>query len=196
MAKSPLRKRGRLSKIEMLPDDCQEDVVWACEQLAARNETAEDIRKAFNVRIQAKGQPPISSSSFNRHSIAFAKYSQNMTRARDIAAVMAERMDEQPEGDVGLLLVETIKTLVYDVVVDATLTDESAGIGMLKEAAVAVQKLEQARKTNVDTRVKIAERFVSDAADAAETAAKRNGLSAKAVQEIREKVLGVKKRVS
>ncbi|MEQ8747339.1 DUF3486 family protein [Pyruvatibacter sp.] len=189
---SERRKRGRLSKIEMLPDDCQEDVVWASKELTERRRTAEEIRLEFNARIEAKGQEPISSSAFNRHSVAFAKYSQNMAQAREIASIMAERMDDQPDGDVGLLLVETIKTLVYDVVVDATLADDSAGIKMLKEAAVAVQKLEQARKTNVETRVKIADRFVTDAADAAEAAAIRSGLSGPAAADIRKQVLGVR----
>ena len=185
-------KRGRLSSIDLLPADCDEDVAWAVRELQARKRTQEEIREELNLRLLSKGADPITKSAFNRYAIAMATLGRRMSEAREMAALIGERLDEQPDGDVGLLVGEAIKTLVYDVIVDASLSDESPSIKMLLAAAEAVERLEKARRNNVATAAAKAKDFVRDAADKAERAAKAKGLDTETIDAIKETILGVK----
>lgn len=184
-------KRGRLSSIDMLPDEARSDVQWAIDQLNARKRTAESIRLELNERLLALGCDPIQKSSFNRYSLHLAAHGAAMLQMRQAAATFAERMDEEPDGDVGLLLIETIKSLVYSVMM-AQQEGDTPDMKMLLAAANAMQKLEFARSANHKTAALKREKFVNDAADAVEKAAKEAGLSAERAAQIRRDVLGVR----
>jgi len=185
-------KRGRPSSIDMLPEEADEDVRWAIGQLNERKRTAEDIREELNNRLLAIGCGPVSKSAFNRYSIFLARHGRAMAQVRNVAAVLAERMDEEPDGDVGLLLAETIKTLTYDVIMGQALSDDGPSMKMLLAAAEAVQRLELARSTNMKVAKFKRDHFIEKAADAAEQAAKDAGLSGDRASQIRREVLGVR----
>lgn len=187
-------RRGKPNSIELLPEDADEDVAWAVNELNAHKRTQEDIREEFNLRLLSKGIDPVSRSAFNRYSVELSRTGRKMLQAREIASIFAEKMDEQPSGDVGLLLSETIKTLVYDVVIDSTLNGESPSIKMLLAAAEAVERLEKARSSNIRTAALKKDKFIEDAADTAEKVAKESGLSGDAAANIRREVLGVRKK--
>lgn len=189
-------RRRRLSSIDLLPAEAEEDVAWAVSEIKSRNRLQEDIRDELNLRLLAKGISPISRSAFNRYSLWIAQYSERLTQAREIAAIVAEKISDVPEGDVGLLLNETIKTLVLDVVQESMLSGESPSIKQLYAAAAALEKLERARKSNTDTAVKRAREFVEEAAETAVSVAKEQGLSGAAVDQIRREVLGVRVKPS
>lgn len=57
-----------------------------------------------------------------------------------------------------MLLNETINTIVYDVITEKSLDADSALTDMLKEAALTLFRLEQARKISVVTRKRIVPR--------------------------------------
>ena len=134
---------------------------------------------------------PVSRSAFNRKSMWLAAYGRQMTQAREVAAVLAEKLGEAPEGDVGLLLNETIKTMVFDLMTEASLDDEAASIKMLREAALTLQRLESARRHSVQTRKQIVDEFSAKAATAVDTVAKVKGLTAETAEEIKSKILGI-----
>lgn len=184
-------KRGRLSKIDMLPDEARPDVQWAIDELNARKRTAESIREELNNRLLAIGCDPILPSSFNRYSLHIAAHGAAMMQVREAAAMVAERFDEEPNGDVGLLLIETIKCLVYSVMMGQQ-NSEAPDMKMLKAAADAVYRLEAARSTNLKAAAFKRDKFITDAADAAEKAAKEAGLSSDRAAQIRRDVLGVR----
>lgn len=188
------RGRGRLSSIDLLPDHAREAVAEALQLLAEKSMTQESIREALNAKLAGLDPPvdPISSSAFNRYSMRFSAQAGKLAEAREAAAAMAEKMDDLPEGDIGLLANETIKTLINDIVMDGFLTGESPSISLLKEASLALGRLEQGRLANARTK-KIAEGFVKKAADAVEEFAKERGLSADVVQAMRAKVMGVER---
>jgi len=184
--------RGRLSAIEQLPDEAEPFVVAAIQALNERARTQEEIREELNTHLLGIGCDPISSSSFNRYSLNLAVQGKRLFQAREIAELFAEKINEQPGGDVGLLIGETLKTMIYDVVIDASLNDESPSIKMLGAAAKAVKELELARGANFRAAKLRQDNFLHDAADAAEAAATESGLSADVVAKIRRDVLGVK----
>lgn len=86
---------------------------------------------------------------FNRKALWLASYGEQMIRAREVAAIMAEKLEEAPQGDVGRLLNETLKTLIFDVLSEASLSDNSASMKMLVQAAEALRDLECAREMSV-----------------------------------------------
>jgi len=186
-------KRGRLSSIDTLPEEADDDVRWAIEELKTRKRTAEDIREEFNNRLLGLGCNPVSKSAFNRYSLHIARHGRAMQEVRDVAALIAERIDEEPDGDVGLLLAETIKTMIYDVMMQEAMSDEAPSMKMLLAAAEAVQRLELARSTSLKAANFKREKFIKDVATIVEDAAKEKGLGADTVEAIKSAILGVPK---
>jgi len=193
MAKSK-PKRGRLSSLELLPDEARPFVIAAIESLKARQRTQDDIRIELNNHLLSLGLDPVSKTAFNRKALAVSAAGEQLLQAREVASIMAEKLDEAPAGDIGALLNETIKTLVYDVIMEQSLSDESASIDMLKSASQALMRLEQARKMSVETRAKIMADFADKAEDAIHKVSSQAGLSADQVAQIRREVLGVVKK--
>ena len=189
-------RRGRLSSIDLLPDEAAPCVSAAQAALGERKRSQEDIRAALNRCLAELGLPPISRSAFNRKALSIAAVGQQLTQAREVAAIMAEKMDNLPEGDVGLLLIEALKTMIYDVVMREALPDdgEPSGLAMLSKAADAVMRLERARKTNAETRRLALRDFADQASEVLERAGRETGLSAETVELLRNEVLGVVKK--
>jgi hypothetical protein len=183
-----------LSSIDLLPDKALPHVRDAIEALKKRDRTQEDIREELNTHLLALGENPVSKSAFNRKALQVAAFGEQLRQAREVAAIMAEKLDEAPEGDVGLLLNETIKALIYDVVMEQSLSDESASVGMLKSAAQSLMRLEQARKMSIETRARIMRDFAGKADEAVTRASKQAGLTKDQVAQIRREVLGVVKK--
>lgn len=185
--------RGRLSTIDMLPAEADEAVAWALEALRERKLTQTEILLQFNARLAALEPPvdPVSKSAFNRWSLRFAQQARRVEEARQAAAALAERLDDLPEGDVGLMLGETIKALINDVLLDEMVDGGSPSMKMLNAAADSLYRLERARRDNVETAKIARDRFVEKAAEAAETVAREKGLTADTVRAIKAEILGV-----
>ena len=64
--------RGRLSSLDLLPEDCTDDVVWAMGELNARKRSQADILFELNDRLAVKGCDIISKSAFNRRAVRVA----------------------------------------------------------------------------------------------------------------------------
>lgn len=184
--------RGRPNSIDLLPEEADEDVRWAIEELGKRKRTAEEIRLELNERLLGIGCDPISKSAFNRYSVFLARHGRAMREVRNVAAMIAERMDEEPEGDVGLLLAETIKTMIYDLMMGEALAEDGPSMKMLLAAAEAVQRLELARSTSLKAAKFKRDSFIKEAAEIAEKAATESGLSAERAAQIRRDILGVR----
>ena len=123
-------KRGRLSKIDLLPEEAWPHVKAALAHLAAAKRTAESIREELNGHLLAIGCDPISSSSFNRKSLQLAKIGADISRAREMAAVFAEKLTDMPEGDVGMLINEMCKVILYNMTADAAAAHQNRTTGL------------------------------------------------------------------
>ena len=129
--------------------------------------------------------------AFNRWSLRFAQQARRVEEARQAAAALAERLEDLPEGDVGLMLGETIKALINDVLLDEMVDGGSPSMKMLNAAADSLYRLERARRDNVETAKIAREKFVAKAAEAAESVAREKGLTADTVKAIKAEILGV-----
>lgn len=186
-------RRGRLSTIDLLPDEAQPYVMAAMQALKERKREQEAIREELNNHLLSLGARPISKSAFNRKALWLAGYGEQLIQAREVAAVLAEKLDKAPEGDVGLLLNETVKMIVYDIVMQGSIDDGSASLEMAKDAALALYRLEHARKVSIVTRKKILDDFGEQAKKAVDSVAKVRGLTAETAEDIKAKILGVAK---
>lgn len=193
----PTRKgRSRLSSIDMLPEDAEPAVMRAMAALKERKRSQADILRELNSDLEALDLKPISKSAFNRKALWLASYGKQLENAREIASVWAEKLDETPDGDVGMLLGETIKTLIFDVLSEASMSQKSPSMVMLGVASEALRNLEKARELSVATRVRIETNFLKQANKAVEKAGKEKGLSKDTIAAIKSKILGVKQQQS
>ena len=175
-----------------LPEDAEPAVQRAFAALKDRKHPQAQILRVLNMELEALGAKPISKSAFNRKALWLASYGRQLEQAREIASVWAERLDETPDGDVGLLLGETLKTLIFDVLTETTLSAQSPSMVMLGVASEALRNLEKARELSVTTRVKIERDFIKDAKKAVDRVAKEKGLSKDTISAIKSQILGVR----
>lgn len=189
------RGRGRLSSIDTLPEEAEPAVQRAFQALKDRKKPQAQILRVLNMELEAIGATPISKSAFNRKALWLASYGRQLEQAREIASVWSERLDETPDGDVGMLLGETLKTLIFDVLTEASISKKSPSMVMLGVAAEALRNLEKAREISVTTRVKIERDFVRDAKKAVDRVAKEKGLSKDTIAAIKGQILGVRAAV-
>jgi hypothetical protein len=180
--------RGRLSSIDLLPERADPVVARAMAELAANDRTQQDILHDLNAELMALDPPcdPISSSAFNRHSMAFAAQARKLREARETAAALAERLEDMPEGDIGLMLGESIKAVLNDILIDGVLNGESPSMGDLRAAAETIQRLEQARKASHDVAERAQKAAMRKAADAVAAGVKAGKIDVKAARAARE----------
>lgn len=183
------RGRGRLSSIDLLPEEAAAVVSWAMEQIRARNLTQDDIRDEFNARLAALGLGPISKSAFNRHALRLATMARRLEETREIAAALTERMEPGKADDLTVMVAEAIKTLVFELM-------EKAGEGGIStkgamELARAVQAAASAQKLSTERRREIEKEFAKKAQKAIGAAGRKAGLSAAAIAQIERDVLGI-----
>lgn len=106
------RTRGRLDSLEMLPEEAQDDVIWAVGQLNERRRSAADILFELNDRLEVKGIPAISKSAFYRRSARLAKRAMQLEERRYIYAGIADKLTPEEISKADVVLGEFLKTLI------------------------------------------------------------------------------------
>lgn len=193
--------RGRISAIDQLPEWADEAKAWASEQLKKRKKSQLDLLDGFNDRLRAaslandaSAEPPhISKSAFNRTAIAIAIHGRRVEQTREIAAVLAPKLDQAGDNSVTLMVAETIKTLIFEMLSNAGhLSADGDTAEMLMMTARALTAAEQAKKISSETRKKIEAEFKDKAIMAVDVAGKSAGLSTEAVEKLKADFLGIK----
>jgi dihydroorotase-like cyclic amidohydrolase len=159
--------RGRLSSIDLLPEEAADDVLWACQELYARQRPIGDIHVDFNARLAAKGIDPISRTAFYNKSFRLAAAQRRMREAREMFAGLASEFTAENVDENTLILGEFIKTLIQELV------DDAAGLKSPKEAmelARAYQSTVMAQKVSTDRRLKLEQEAKAKAVAAMEKA--------------------------
>lgn len=114
--------RGRLSGIELLPEECSPIIGWAAEELRDRDRTQTDIyvefvKKLEELKAEYHGELEFtvpSFSAFNRHAIKLAVLSRRLDQTREIAGTLAEKFDAASSDNLTVIAAEAIKTLVFE----------------------------------------------------------------------------------
>ena len=184
----------RPSTVEQLPPDILERL-----QELLRDPRVSQLQAVaeINAVLKGMGGRPVSKSAVNRYAVKMDKVGEKLRQSREVAEMWIAKMGAQPQGQVGHLINEMLRTMAFDLTIrlqESELTAESMPevIDMLKHLSLSVVRLERAASENVKREQEIKEQARQEAADVAEKVAKNGGLSSDSVQEIRRAILGVK----
>ncbi|MDG3580403.1 DUF3486 family protein [Rhizobium sp. YJ-22] len=193
------RGRGRLSNIELLPEECGPIVAWAAEMLQDRDANMTDIYGQFVGKLEAiqreyRGELDFkipSLSAFGRYSMKLATLTQRLNDTREIAATLAERFDPDASDNLTVIAAEAIKTLVFEVLTNAG----EAGIDPkgAMSLANALRAAAQAQGVSTARRQKLEADMAEKAKAAVSAVVKTKGITEEGAAEILDKFLGVKK---
>jgi hypothetical protein len=185
--------RRRLSSLDLLPPEAEEDVLWAYEELRAKKRLQDDILTEFNTRLKLLGLQPISRSAFSRASLRLMRMASRLDETREIASVLSEKLGKDAGEEVTLMVSETIKTLIFETIENAgKLKADGKTAEMLANFAMALKNAEQSRVLTAHAKLKVMGEFERQAAKAIDRVAKEKGLSAETVGSIKSSVLGLK----
>lgn len=170
------RGRGRLSGIELLPEECTPIVVWASNELQKRVRTQTSIYSEWCERLSAlkaefRGELEFtipSFKAFNRFSIRLAAITHRLNQTREIASTIAEKFDAGASDDLTLIAAEAIKTLVFEILTNAG----EAGVDPkgAMALATALRAASQAQGVSTARRQKIEAEFKQKVGEAGKKA--------------------------
>ncbi|HDQ5867534.1 TPA: DUF3486 family protein, partial [Shigella flexneri] len=116
--------RGRLSKVDLLPDSIREQLH---QMLREKRHTQEEIREAINALIDEHNLPggmQLSRTGLNRYASRMEKVGAKIRASREMAEVWAAKLGSAPTLDVGRLLMEFVKTLAFETSMSMTEDDK------------------------------------------------------------------------
>ncbi len=180
-------KRGQLSSLDLLPDEAQDDLVWAIGELNRRQRTQADILFEFNDRLAVKGLGPISKSAFGRASVRVASRAAKIEERRRVYAAIAPTLTPEDVAKNDLVLGEFLKTLIDELADSPDLTPKNA-----QELARAHYAIVSAQRVSIERRKKLEEEFAAKTEQVIERVSSEGGLSAERAAQLRRDLLGVR----
>lgn len=179
--------RGRLSSIDLLPDEADHIVAWAFQELKERDRTQMEIWFEFNDKLAELNLGPISKTAFNRHSIRLASMARRHEEVRAITDALTARLEPGQTDDLTIMAAETIKTLIFEIMESGQLTPKGT-----MELSRALQAAVNAQKVSVDRKREMQAQFEKQVDTALDKVSGEKGLSKEQAATIRREVLGVK----
>jgi hypothetical protein len=191
------RGRGRLSSIDLLPEECDQVIVWAANELRGRDRTQKEIYEDFYGKLETlqreyRGELDFkipSFTSFNRYAIKQAHLTRRLEDTKAIAASIAKNFDAEASDDLTLIASEAIKTLVFELLTDAGESGLDPKSAM--NLANALKSAAAAQGISTRRRVQVENDFAKNAETAIDKVAKAEGFSDDTVRSIKTKVLGL-----
>ncbi|HCJ7758087.1 TPA: DUF3486 family protein [Citrobacter freundii] len=184
--------RGRLSKIDLLPDTIREQLH---QMLREKRHTQEEIRAAINELIDNHDLPDdmqLSRTGLNRYAVRMEQVGAKIRASREMAEIWAAKLGTAPTSDVGKLLMEFVKTLAFETSMSLAekegTTVEPKALGQL---ALVAQRLEAAAMTSHKREKEIRKAFAEELAKKTDELAKRAGLTSDSASLIKREILGL-----
>jgi hypothetical protein len=183
--------RGRLSSLDLLPPEAEDDVTWAFGELRKRKLTQGDILDQLNLRLRLKGLGPISSSAFNRAAVRAARMAHRLGEVREIAAALTDKFEDGSNEQLTILAAETIKTMIFETLENAgQLKANPLTAEMIANFALALKSAEQAKKVSADMAIALRKNFERQADAALDAVARTRGLTDDQKLAIRAELFG------
>lgn len=183
--------RGRLSKVDLLPDSIREQLH---QMLREKRHTQEEIREAINALIDEHNLPEemqLSRTGLNRYAIRMEKVGAKIRASREMAEVWAAKLGSAPTSDVGKLLMEFVKTLAFETSMSMAEDDKPVAPKALGQLALVAQRLEAAAMTSHKREKAIRDAFAQEMAEKTEELVRAGGLSGGAADTIKREILGI-----
>jgi hypothetical protein len=182
--------RGRLSSVDMLPEDLR---VQVNADLRERRKTQKRILREVNPELSERGEKPLSKSALGRYAQWAEEKNAMMRTAQAAANTMVGGLGEHTGTDIGRAVTDLVKTLTFDLVLRAQDgdSDEPIDVDTLNKVALIAQRIERASKISLERETAIRDQVMAEAAERAGEAAKAQGMDEDQARFWREKVLGV-----
>lgn len=186
---------GRKSAIDRLPEAARRELIaWLSDPAWTR----EDAHEALNALLDEMGEPEggrPSLSSVNRYAQRFTALLAKQRERHEVAETWISQFGRIPEGQLGQLIIQMVHGLAFETGLQLEEleldSDEMPGmVKMLKDLATTVERTERASQINAAREAEIRRREREQAADAAETSAKRQGVSPEGITALREAIMG------
>lgn len=200
-----MAKRRQPSTVDLLPAGVRKQLQAMLDDPRITQLQAVDRVNSILAELRAAGDPEVldpacpaqvSKSAVNRYDLQMRSVGERLRQSREVADRWINTLGAAPQGQVGNLINEILRTLSFDVTLymqEGTLDAKTAPavVGMLKDLALTSMRLEKAANLNVEREREIRTQAMAEAADKAEKIAKKGGLSPDAVQTIRREILGI-----
>lgn len=181
--------RGRLSTLDMLPDEAEPDIAWALDALNDRAMPQKAILDEFNARLADRGIGKVSKSAFNRWSIRKAIQFRRLNEVRTITGEIVRDLGAEGVDNVTIAVAESIKAAVYERLEGDNDPKALMALGRALNSAVAAQKSSADLRSKIEARTNAQ---LEAAAEKVETVGREAGLSEDRIAQIRRDVLGLK----
>jgi len=186
---------GRTSSIDQLAPDILEQL-----QILLRDKRISQLEatQRINAILDERGEEVVSKSAVNRYSMKMEQVGAKLKQSREVAEMWIGKLGATPQGQVGHLVNEILRTLAFDLTIavqgqeiDPDYAPEVAK--MIKNMAIAMERLERAASENVKREEDIRKKTQQEAAETAAKIAKSGGMSKETVDLIKAGILGVKR---
>ncbi|MDT8428504.1 MAG: DUF3486 family protein [Pseudomonadales bacterium] len=183
---------SRPSTIDQLPAQAREALhTWLRDPGITQTEATERLNALL---ADVGADQPISRHAVNRYDLKMRDVGQRLQQSRAVAEVWIAKLGAAPQGKLGHLVNEMLRTLAFDLTLklqEGELTAESlpAVIDQLKHLSLSVARLERAASENVKREQEIRRQAAQEAVDAGTAAARKAGVSADGIQAMRAAIL-------
>jgi hypothetical protein len=180
--------RGRLSSLEMLPEEADADLLWLHDELRNGNRPQTAILKDFNARLADRGIGPISKGAFSRYSVRKAREWREYDERLRLSRSLVETMGADGADKMTVAVAERLKMAVDGLLADGNLgPKEIAALARANRAAVSAQRdaMELRRSLEDEQRRKLEE-----VADAVAQVGAKAGISEETMAEINRRIVG------
>jgi hypothetical protein len=182
---------GRKSSITRLPLPVKRAID---EALKTGRFTLDELRASITAEFGPEVVP--SRSSLGRYSQRFEEIGKRMRESREVAQVWADRLGHEPQGDIGKLVMDLLRTMAFDATLAMSEEGED-GEGKavspkeINALALAMHRLETAGRHNLEREQAMRKAAFEEAAKVASTAAKKKGMTPELVESIKASILGI-----
>lgn len=179
-------KRRSKSSIDRLPPPVKRRIAGLLKEgTRTLDELIEVLRAEFPAHAPSR-------SSLGRYSQRFEAIGAKMRESREVAKVWADRLGNEPQGDIGKLVMELLRTMAFDATMALQEPDEGGQVqldpGAINTLALAMQRLEAAGKWNIQREQAMREAIVSDVETTLAKAPRK--LDAEALALVRQAIRG------
>lgn len=185
---------GRKSSIDKLPPDARAALnAWLRDAALTQEETTERV----NALLEEIGvDHRVSKSAVNRYSVRMEQIGAKLRQSREISEMWIANLGSQPQGQLGKLINEMIRTMAFETGAALAESGDPVPPAMLKDLALAVQRLESAANMNEERerkiRVEERQRVIAEAAGKVEDVARSGGMSRESIDTIKREILGIR----
>jgi hypothetical protein len=184
----------RPSSIDRLPPAAREALnAWLRDPGITQEETTDRTNELLaEIGVDYR----ISKSAVNRYAMRMEQIGAKLRQSREVSEMWIANLGSQPQGQLGKLINEMIRTMAFETAGALAESGDPVPPKVLKELALAVQRLESAANMNEERerkiRVEERQRVISEAASKVEDVGKSGGMTRESIDTIKREILGIR----